>query len=626
MGYSKKTDCSLPLGAEVSSKKHVYRIMDVLGAGGFGITYKVTKDNSEEIFAMKEYFPDLICERGENNTMQYFKANADNVETGIKDFLTEAKRLNKEGVKHPNIVAIDEVFNANNTAYYTMEYINGETLSQYVKNNKGKPLTLEQTKSVMRPIFQAVVELHKKNITHLDIKHDNILLTFEDDDSLRPVLIDFGQSKHYDKKGRATSQLTNAGCSEGFAPPEQYMGLREFTPQADVYALCATILYLLSGKQPLMSSDMTASKISEMLDPDLPENIKDTLIAGLKSNKNDRIQTVSELAHKLEMDISQHNHEGNVTRLLNLNNSGKKNKYIKDKARQREKNKKDNTTTLLDFEIIKKSKRNDNVKKENKKVIDELKDKKSPIFIHPGTLRKTGLAAFLIAGAVFAITFLNKDKQSIDIDKYSEKASLTQDDSSNFNSAFVEISEIPNEKENISETEKSEASDDDLFIKASQNGDFNTLLSLSNKGYAKAYFPLANIYFKKGDNPTAKNWAQKSIAAKVNVSQANALIAKINVTETTHQTNNPNPGNEEKTSQLNSQKPVMESTNTVNHNSQEVDYGKMAAKAFAAHDYDNANIYAQKAVLSGNTTQKSQGNQVISNLKIIGYFDKKNNN
>ena len=323
MRVMKKGDDALPVGTMLYSPTNGYRILEVLGTGGFGITYKVQRTGDGRLLAVKEFFPDIMCERGADNTMSYLKTNALEIEIGIDNFITEATRLNDQNIFHPNIVEVYDVFRANNTAYYAMEYIDGKTLTQYMKSRKNKPLSPEQAMSVMRPVLQAVDQLHHYHITHLDIKHDNIVLTFEEDGALRPVLIDFGQSKHYDKKGRATSKLTNAGCSEGFAPMEQYTGLTEFTPQADVYALCATILYLLTGKHPVKASDMSASRIDSLLDSSVPHHIREALIEGMRKNKDDRIQSVSELARLLEVDIRSHDHEASVTRLISFGKSKK---------------------------------------------------------------------------------------------------------------------------------------------------------------------------------------------------------------------------------------------------------------------------------------------------------------
>lgn len=324
----KKNNEALIPGTVVRSPKEEYMIVRMLGFGGFGITYQVERQSDGATFAMKEFFPATLCERREGRRMSFFSSNSEVIGTGLDNFVTEANRLVSQKISHPNVVTIGEVFKANNTAYYIMEFIDGCNLFQYVRRTGGRPLTVPQTLSVMRPIMQVVALLHAHKLTHLDIKHENILLTWEDDGSFRPVLIDFGQSKHYDRKGNATSKLSNAGCSEGFAPPEQYMGLTKFTPQADVYALAATTLYLLTAVQP--DKEMSASEITarfDKVDPDgtkIPRRVRDAVINGMRRDKVSRTQSVEELARELGVEIASQSHEGNVTRLLNLDSNGKK--------------------------------------------------------------------------------------------------------------------------------------------------------------------------------------------------------------------------------------------------------------------------------------------------------------
>jgi serine/threonine protein kinase len=210
-----------------------------------------------------------------------------------------------------------------------MEYIEGTNLLQFIKGNHNKPLSIELALDIMRPIMQAVALLHKHKLTHLDIKHENVILSKESDGSYRPVLIDFGQAKHYDKKGNATSELTNAGCSDGFAPPEQYLGLSQFTPQADVYALCATLLYLLTAKQPVKSSDINASLITDMLPADTPSYITTAIINGMRRDKDDRIQSVESLADSLRINLSEIDDNVNSTIKLHIENKHKRNNLLK---------------------------------------------------------------------------------------------------------------------------------------------------------------------------------------------------------------------------------------------------------------------------------------------------------
>lgn len=488
---------SLPVGTIIFSGKDRYLIEEVLGAGGFGITYKVVRLSDRSLQAMKEFFPDKMCERGENHQMTYLKTNSQDIEVGIDNFLTEAERLNRHKISHPNIVAIDEVFKANNTAYYTMEFIDGQTLRQYIKKNGGKPLTVEQMLSVMRPVLQAVDELHKNKLTHLDIKHDNILLTFEDDDSLRPVLIDFGQSKHYDKKGKATSQLTNAGCSEGFAPQEQYLGLTTFTPQADIYALCATMLYLLTARQPAKSSEMSASKIASMLGDSIPAKIQDAIIAGMRANKEERTQTVQELASQLGLDIRDHDdHEGNVTRLLNINKPKK-------------------------------------VKRE-RKPIDWQK------WLKPALGAVAALA--VLAVIVLSILWVVRNGGSgEDTDQPEVTAAVLPEEPTPQDSLIaenpappVEVEEVakPQEQPTADEQapakpeEPKEPTDDELFARAKTIQDYQ---ALANRGYGKAYAPLAEMYMKNGDYSSAARYAKQALNVSSTKGKAWDIIEQLDV-------------------------------------------------------------------------------------------------
>lgn len=140
------------------------------------------------------------------------------------------------------------MFEANNTAYYVMEYLEGESLDDYIR--RVGPLTQEQTVYFLRPIVEAVALLHDNRLTHYDIKPQNIIIAPGSDSVPRPVLIDFGLSKHYDESGRATSTTPVGGHSPGYSPIEQYSSIAGFSPAADVYALGATAYHCLTGHPP----------------------------------------------------------------------------------------------------------------------------------------------------------------------------------------------------------------------------------------------------------------------------------------------------------------------------------------------------------------------------------------
>ena len=201
---------TLSIGAKLHSPKRTYTVEKVLGQGGFGITYKVSANLQVEnvtirtYFAVKEFFMSDACERNENDSICYSSPVKDKVEESRKDFLAEAQRLNKISLEHPNIIHVNEVFEANNTVYYVMEYLDAGSLRSYVREHGA--LSEKEALAIMMPIMNAVDYLHQHRMTHLDIKPDNVMLKHDPDTGeFIPVLIDFGLSKHYDKNGMTVS-------------------------------------------------------------------------------------------------------------------------------------------------------------------------------------------------------------------------------------------------------------------------------------------------------------------------------------------------------------------------------------------------------------------------------------
>ena len=324
----KNTKCTLPIGAKLQSPKRVYTVEQVLGQGGFGITYKVSAnirvDNvvARTSFAVKEFFMKESCERDSHDSVCYSSPVKDKVEESKKDFLAEAQRLNKISLEHPNLIHVNEVFEANNTVYYVMEYLDGGSLRNYVRQHGA--LSEHEALEMMNPIFKAVDFLHQNRMTHLDIKPDNIMLKRDaDSDKIIPVLIDFGLSKHYDKNGKPTSSIRILGCSDGYAPMEQYVGINTFTPQADVYALAATLLFSLTGKDPAIATELSTKQIVGSLPDTISPKIKDALVAAIKMRKEERTQHACSLLNSL--DVQLENTTNSETTDLNENKTKIKN-------------------------------------------------------------------------------------------------------------------------------------------------------------------------------------------------------------------------------------------------------------------------------------------------------------
>ncbi len=258
---------ALSVGTVLQGPERDYKILYVLGQGGFGITYLVESNvcigNIELTvqFAVKEHFISSLCVRGtDSKSVETFAHNTEVVKGSLDAFIKEAQRVQSLGINHPNIVKINEVFEANNTAYYVMEYLSGESLVNYI-NRKGA-LTEQETNELLLPVIRAISTLHGENLAHYDIKPDNIVLTTDKSGNLRPTLIDFGLAKHYDGQGQATSTTQSRGFSPGYSPIEQYGGIHKFSPQSDVYSIAATIYHCLVGHVP---AEAPALDINETL-------------------------------------------------------------------------------------------------------------------------------------------------------------------------------------------------------------------------------------------------------------------------------------------------------------------------------------------------------------------------
>lgn len=260
-----------------------YRIEKVLGQGGFGITYLAVQEMLDRKVCLKEFFYKEYCERDEETSHVTLgtQSNHELVERFLNKFLKEARTISQ--LDHPNIIHIHDIFRENNTAYYVMDYIEGESLAEKVKNEGALHETIAT--DYIKQVASALDFIHKQSINHLDVKPANIMVRKADN---RAILIDFGLSKQYDAQGGQTS-TTPVGISHGYAPMEQYNagGVSTFSPQTDIYSLGATLYKLVTGITPPQASDVLNDGL-----PELPAHIstavKDTITATMQVRKKDR--------------------------------------------------------------------------------------------------------------------------------------------------------------------------------------------------------------------------------------------------------------------------------------------------------------------------------------------------
>lgn len=227
---------SLPIGTLLADE---YRIDSVLGAGGFGITYRAHDVKLEIDVAIKEYFPRDFASRSNTVTVRpRSKGDVEPFEWGRSQFIDEARRLAR--LQHPNIVRCMRYFEDNDTGYFVMSFEEGRTLEKHFS----RPPQQGELDQLLAPILDALEALHGAGIYHRDISPDNILV--RDDDT--PVLIDFGASRQ--AMARRT-QTVAAIVKPGYSPIEQYdRETRQQGAWSDIYSLGATIYSLIAGGPP----------------------------------------------------------------------------------------------------------------------------------------------------------------------------------------------------------------------------------------------------------------------------------------------------------------------------------------------------------------------------------------
>ena len=259
---------ALPIGTILKSPKYDYRVEEVLGKGADG-------------------------------AVSYSRPLQSRVEESRSDFLSEARRLNEISGQNPGVVPVNEVFEANNTVYYVMEYLNGGSLRDLVEEQGALPE--REAVAIIRQVANAVDFLHGYNINHLDIKPDNVMFRadYHSGDRL-PVLIDFGLAKHFDKKGNPTSSIRVQGCSDGYAPVEQYSGLTKFSPRADIYALGATLYYMLVGRRPVTATEIEPGMVERSLPPTLSAPTRAAIVRAMAYSQFDRTATVADFLSDLD--------------------------------------------------------------------------------------------------------------------------------------------------------------------------------------------------------------------------------------------------------------------------------------------------------------------------------------
>ena len=232
-----------------------YLVGEMLGQGGFGITYIGFDLLLEQKVAIKEYYPMStgMVSRENSTTVVWSSAvmQKSGMEKGFDSFLKEARKMAKLG-GIPGVVGVKSVFIQNETAYIVMDFIEGETLLK--KLQREGPMDYGTCISLMTPIMQALSEVHKHGIIHRDISPDNIMVQNDG----RLILLDLGAAKDLDIQGKdGNMQSSQMVAKQGFSPVEQYGRDGRIGSWTDVYAMAATIYYCCTGVLPPSATDRT---------------------------------------------------------------------------------------------------------------------------------------------------------------------------------------------------------------------------------------------------------------------------------------------------------------------------------------------------------------------------------
>ena len=272
-----------------------YTIEGVLGQGGFGITYLGIDELHEKKVAIKEFFPQGIVTRNieyQDTVTVTFVGEKDNYEKGKERFLKEARTMAKFS-KDEGIVKALDFFEINNTAYIVMEYLEGITLKQYLRENQR--IAPEDLIELLVPLIESLDEIHSQGMIHRDISPDNIMVLPDG----RIKLMDFGAARDYTEFGEKSLSIV---LKPGYAPPEQYQTHGIQGPWTDIYALCATMYKCITGENPPDAiervMDDHLKKISAFGIPVLPQ-IEEAIIKGMSVAAKDRYQNVGDFCEDL---------------------------------------------------------------------------------------------------------------------------------------------------------------------------------------------------------------------------------------------------------------------------------------------------------------------------------------
>lgn len=291
----KENSYCLPLESRLNQR---YIIKKVLGEGGFGITYLGWDEVLEMPVAIKEYYPEGMVGRRpqgrEEHTLYTYEDGKRIVyEKGKEAFLKEARMLSQffglEG-----IVLVRDYFQENETAYIVMEYIEGTSVKEQVRE-KGA-YSVEETLELMKPVLQALHTVHEKGLIHRDLSPDNIIVNSQG----KLKLIDFGAARYASAQEQKTITLM---YKRGFAAFEQYRVKGEQGAWTDVYGIAATMYFMMTGKIPEESADRVIRdelvSLAELFEEKVSQRVSDVIGKAMAVLPEERYQDIEKFYREL---------------------------------------------------------------------------------------------------------------------------------------------------------------------------------------------------------------------------------------------------------------------------------------------------------------------------------------
>ena len=304
-----------------------YRIERVLGQGGFGITYLARNTVFDIDVAIKEFFMKDENDRDGSSVTMPNTTKQELFHGQMDKFKKEAKRM--FAIKNEHIIGVQDQFEENGTAYYVMDYVDGENLAERLKRT-GKPMSEQEVRDILPQILDALKAVHDAGIWHLDLKPANIML----DKSGNVKLIDFGASKQLNaQKGGATTS-TAISYTNGYAPREQMeQNYDKFGPWTDIYALGATLYNLLTNKRPPLPSDIDDDETKDKHEAlpfisDTSDDLKNLVLKMMETNRIKRPKSVGNIVPLINVNEEIQDNRSDENTILNTGDNNQSEETI----------------------------------------------------------------------------------------------------------------------------------------------------------------------------------------------------------------------------------------------------------------------------------------------------------